>query len=360
MPPHHHSRTDRERERSEDARSGGTIRRPDQRLSGVDLPLCAGSAQMANGSRLAPPVDSKESYECVNCSAKVPSLFVQYSDPGNTSLVQCAACGNLADVHLSFPFEVLALLDLVLLKEPVYRHLLRNRGGRSAHERQKHQLAQSLKLGSLVLAVDTLVRCFGTETATESEFLLLYAKTAAYCFLETLSLLLCIAVSAALVALPAARWRDLRLVPLTYFYASLPVVLFLSITSIIWRDEYLPGPDLPPTSAVLPPFLAPLTTRLDALYRSHRAGAATEQSGPALVRYAASFSRANLRSPLAEVGSARGWASEAVLRKWVGGQSALVAFSVLLRTSKTRTALVLLVAWLLHLIVLHAVDPFLS
>lgn len=131
---------------------------------------------------------------------------------------------------------------------------------------------------------------------------------------------------------------------------------------------------------MLPPFLAPLTTRLDALYRSHRAGAATEQSGPALVRYAASFSRANLRSPLAEVGSARGWASEAVLRKWVGGQSALVAFSgalvcsfargreadaeetpaVLLRTSKTRTALVLLVAWLLHLVVLHAVDPFLS
>lgn len=80
---------------------------------------------------------------------------MQYSDPGNTSLVQCAACGNLADVHLSFPFEVLALLDLVLLKAPVYRHLLRNRGGRSAHERQRHQLAQSLKLGSLVLAVDT-------------------------------------------------------------------------------------------------------------------------------------------------------------------------------------------------------------
>ncbi|GAA5848607.1 hypothetical protein JCM9279_002716 [Rhodotorula babjevae] len=307
--------------------------------------------------RTAAEKDLQEPYECVRCSSKVSSLFVKYSDPGNTSLVQCSTCGNLADVHQSFPLEVLLLLDLVLLKSPVYRHLLRNRGGSSAQERQQYQLAQSLKLGALVLAIDTLVRCIGTETATEYEFLILYAKTGAYCLLETLSFLFCVTVAALLIALPRRQWRDLRLVPLTYFYASLPVVLFLTITSVIWRDEYLPSSSST-SSPALPPFLAPLTTRLDALYRSHRAGTSTPQ--PAIVRYAASYSRANLRSPLAEVGSARGWASEAVLRKWVGGTSAVVAFSVLLRTSKVRSAVVLLVAWLLHLVVLHALDPFLS
>ncbi|KPV73241.1 uncharacterized protein RHOBADRAFT_55013 [Rhodotorula graminis WP1] len=312
---------------------------------------------MADAARAVVHDSSPEQYECVHCSAEVPSLFVKYSDPGNTSLVQCASCGQLADVHQSFPLEVLLLLDLVLLKSPVYRHLLRNRGGATAQDRHKYQLAQSFKLGALVLAVDTLVRCFGTETATESEFLALFAKTGAYCLVETLSFLFCVCIAAVIVTLPRSCWHDLRLVPLTYFYASLPVVLFLAITSVIWRDEYLPSSSST-SSPALPPFLAPITTRLDALYRSHRAGTSTPQ--PAIVRYAASFSRANLRSPLAEVGSARGWASEAVLRKWVGGQSAVVAFSVLLRTSKARSAVVLLVAWLLHLVVLHAIDPFLS
>lgn len=69
--------------------------------------------------------------------------------------MQCSSCGNLADVHQSFPLEILVLLDLVLLKSPVYRHLLRNRGGSSAQDRHSYQHAQSLRLGALVLAVDT-------------------------------------------------------------------------------------------------------------------------------------------------------------------------------------------------------------
>ncbi|GAA5821582.1 hypothetical protein JCM3770_005303 [Rhodotorula araucariae] len=318
---------------------------------------------MSSGSSAVVPNPANEGYECVHCSARVPSLFVKFADPSNTSLVQCPACGQLADIHLSFPFEVL-LLDIVLLKPPVYRHLLRNRGGDAQQERQRHQWLEMLRLGALVLAIDTLVRCCGSPTKTEIEFLLLYLRTLAYCLIETLSLLLCIAVSSALMALPPSRWSDLRLVPLTFFYSSLPTILFLSITSVIWRADYLAPPSSTGASPALPPFLNALTTRLDALYRSHapspsRDATAGSQSA-LLVRYAASLSRANLRSPLAEVGAARGWASEALLRKWVGGQSALVAFSVLLRKSRVETAGVLLVAWLLHLVVLHAVDPFLS
>ncbi|BGP43607.1 hypothetical protein JCM10449v2_007648 [Rhodotorula kratochvilovae] len=169
-----------------------------------------------------------------------------------------------------------------------------------------------------------VVRCFGSTTETESEFLLLYLRTFAYCVIETLSLLLCIATSSIVLALPPSRWSDLRLVPLTFFYSSLPTILFLTITSIIWRAEYVPSPASSSfSSPALPPFLSALTTRLDALYRVHAPSATAATGQSRVLRYAASLSRANLRSPLAEVGAARGWAGEAVLRKWVGGSSAL-------------------------------------
>lgn len=178
--------------------------------------------------------------------------------------------------------------------------------------------------------------------------------------------------------------RSLRLVPLTFFYATFPVILFLVISSIIWRAEYLPVSPASASSATPPvPFLlSSLSARLDALYTAHTVAPASSENGSdAFLRFVASFSRANLKSRLAEVASARGWASEALLRKWVGGTSAVVAFSgtcclsvfalksllidvkwqaVLFRTSKRKTAAVLLLAWLFHLIALHAIDPYLS
>ncbi|GJN94452.1 hypothetical protein Rhopal_007532-T1 [Rhodotorula paludigena] len=124
--------------------------------------------------------------------------------------------------------------------------------------------------------------------------------------------------------------RSLRLVPLTFFYASIPVILFLVISSIIWRAEYLPVSPASAGSANPPvPFLvSSLSARLDALYTAHTVAPASSQNGSdTFLRFVASFSRANLKSRLAEVASSRGWASEALLRKWVGGTSALVAFS---------------------------------
>ncbi|PRQ70697.1 Arv1-like family-domain containing protein [Rhodotorula toruloides] len=135
----------------------------------------------------------KANYECIHCSSPTPSLYIKYSDPSNTSLLQCSACSRIADIYQSFDFPVL-LLDLLLLKPEVYRHLLRNRGGTSNTKRVAHQARESLRLGAIVLGADALVRCVGAQTQNESDALLLYLRTLGYCLIETLSLLLCIAL----------------------------------------------------------------------------------------------------------------------------------------------------------------------
>lgn len=198
-------------------------------------------------------------------------------------------------------------------------------------------------------------------------------------FAETLSLQLCIALSALLFSLlskqrfpsyvpfsllttPLTSHPSLSLLPLTLFYTSLPPLFLLSISSIIWRAEYAATPPLSPT----PPLLSRLPRSSDA-------------DGPLakVLARIASLSRENLRSGLSRVGNVRGWASDAVLRKGVGGSSAVVGVSgewdgrrerdgadgvraVLLGASKLRTVGVLVVAWCLHLGVLHAIDPWIT
>lgn len=124
-------------------------------------------------------------------------------------------------------------------------------------------------------------------------------------------------------------YSRLELVPLTALSALVPTTFFLVVTSVVWREEYLATPansDGGFSSGVFA-ILSPL----DELYRRHAAEIQAAQGDAALVSpalaYLASFSRANLRSGLAQVGAAKGWASEAILRKGIGGASALVAFS---------------------------------
>ncbi|BGP35503.1 hypothetical protein JCM10296v2_007341 [Rhodotorula toruloides] len=299
-------------------------------------------------AHLAPVERPEANYECIHCSSPTPSLYIKYSDPSNTSLLQCSTCSRIADIYQSFDFPVL-LLDLLLLKPEVFRHLLRNRGGASSLKRVPHQARETLRLGTIVLGADALVRCVGAQAQNESDSLLLYFRTLGYCLIETLSLLLCIGLTSRLVTRQSADRHNLALIPLTSFYASLPTIFFLVVSSVIWRAEYLPAPTKTSSSFLL--------DKLDSLYeRGKRLPTSTGiDSRLSTIAYLTSFSRANLRSGLAQVGEARGWASEALLRKGIGGTSALVAFSVLLRCSKRRAALVLLLAWLLHL-VLHGTD----
>ncbi|GAA5956566.1 hypothetical protein JCM8115_000609 [Rhodotorula mucilaginosa] len=296
-------------------------------------------------------------YECVTCARGVTSLYAKYSDPTNTSLLQCPHCGQIADVFQSLPRPVL-LLNLLLLKPQPFRHILRNRGGDRPNQRRRYRNRLALKLALVVVGADALVRCAGAQTENELQALRLFAGTFGYCLLETVSLLLCIAAASVIVRRRALSWSDLQLIPLTAFCASIPTIFFLIVSSVVWRREYVADgsevTDISTGGAFA--FLSPIE-KFYKQYAHDPQQTAMVQSP--LLSYLASYSRANLRSGLAQVGAAKGWASEALLRKGIGGTSLLVACSVLFRTSKRQVLLILILAWLFHLVVLHAADPFL-
>ncbi|GAA5926483.1 sterol homeostasis protein ARV1 [Sporobolomyces koalae] len=297
---------------------------------------------------------SKSGFECVVCSAPVDSLYTSYFQQSNTSLLECPKCGNLADTFLSFPFAI-SLLDLLLLKPPVYRHLLRNRGGDTLADRRRHQAIETLRLAAITLSVDSLVRCLPTPASTDLGNVKLFLSTLGYCFLETSSLLVSIVLAAIILRRNTrGNLSDLFLLPLALFYSSLPTTFFLTISSIIWRNEYLPSPAV---SSPSPSALLDLSPYLELLDTS---SGTTRRFESKWANYLVSFSRANLKSGLAQIGSARGWASEALLRKGVGGSSAVIAVSVVLRISKRRAVAVLALSWAIHLVLLHAIDPFIT
>ncbi|GAA5958265.1 hypothetical protein JCM3765_004774 [Sporobolomyces pararoseus] len=306
-------------------------------------------------------------YECVNCSTPVDSLYTSYFQQSNTSLLECSKCGQLADDYFSFPFSI-SLLNLLLLKPSVYRHLLRNRGGETLAERRKHRALECFKLAFISIFVDTLVRCVpSTSTSDDLETLELFVKTFGYCALETLSLLLS-TIIAAILLIRKRNGSDIALLPLALLYSSIPTTFFLIVSSVIWRKEYLPSPSSLSTSsstaasALLD--LSPYLSNLQLLSTTPNNTTKGENNNLKFeskwLNYLISFSRVNLKSGLSKVGKARGWASEAVLRKGVGGSSSIVAVAVVLRISKKRAVGVLGIAWIVHLVLLHAIDGMIS
>lgn len=113
------------------------------------------------------------SYACINCSQPVASLCklitnssslsklklmrcatdITYSDPSNTSLLQCQSCGHLLDVYTTLTFPVL-LVDLLLFKQRVYRHLLSNRGSGDREDRAKERYQSMWRVGAVVIGLD--------------------------------------------------------------------------------------------------------------------------------------------------------------------------------------------------------------
>ncbi|KAA0162646.1 hypothetical protein FNF31_03174 [Cafeteria roenbergensis] len=61
---------------------------------------------------------------CVECGSPVQALYLRFSQ-GNIRLTRCPTCGETADPYLEMD-AVLVLVDLILLRRPVYRHLLVN------------------------------------------------------------------------------------------------------------------------------------------------------------------------------------------------------------------------------------------
>lgn len=114
---------------------------------------------------------------------------------------------------------------------------------------------------------------------------------------------------------------SLRLLPLTLFYTSLPTLFLLCISSLIWPDEYAlqqspaSGPSTHPDLSTV---FAPLAGLL------HSLNPTTTPILAWVLEKLSWLSRENLHSGVSRVG---GWANEAVLRKGVGGSSAVVGVS---------------------------------
>ncbi|CAL1716136.1 unnamed protein product [Somion occarium] len=64
---------------------------------------------------------------CTNCSHPTPYLYTVYNTANNLRLEQCTQCHEFADPYVEHDTLTL-ILDLMLLKRNVYRHLLFNRG----------------------------------------------------------------------------------------------------------------------------------------------------------------------------------------------------------------------------------------
>ncbi|KAI9344861.1 Arv1 protein [Obelidium mucronatum] len=68
---------------------------------------------------------SSSSPKCVHCLGPIKALFREYSK-GNIRLELCKRCQKFADHYIEND-TVVVFVDLVLLKQPVFRHLIHNR-----------------------------------------------------------------------------------------------------------------------------------------------------------------------------------------------------------------------------------------
>ncbi|KAI6133477.1 Arv1-like family-domain-containing protein, partial [Pisolithus thermaeus] len=64
---------------------------------------------------------------CITCTEPTPHLYTVYDSAYNLRLEQCKKCLSFADPYVEHDSLTL-ILDLILLKRGVYRHLLYNRG----------------------------------------------------------------------------------------------------------------------------------------------------------------------------------------------------------------------------------------
>ncbi|KAL6298390.1 Arv1-domain-containing protein [Sparassis latifolia] len=90
---------------------------------------------------------------CTSCTHPTPYLYTVYQSAYNLRLEQCTACHAFADPYVEHDTLTL-LLDLILLKRDVYRHLLFNRG-LGARKTRRWLI---VKLGLALISVDAFIR----------------------------------------------------------------------------------------------------------------------------------------------------------------------------------------------------------
>ncbi|EPQ54268.1 Arv1-domain-containing protein [Gloeophyllum trabeum ATCC 11539] len=102
---------------------------------------------------------------CTTCTHPVAYLYTVYESAYNFRLEQCPACHAFADPYVEHD-ELTLILDLILLKRDVFRHLLFNRGtgARKAKKRREGNV------DAMTAAIDPEV-AKGRDAAAENDLL---------------------------------------------------------------------------------------------------------------------------------------------------------------------------------------------
>ncbi|KAJ7082854.1 Arv1-like family-domain-containing protein [Mycena belliarum] len=205
---------------------------------------------------------------CTTCTTRVPFLYTVYESSYNLRLEQCPNCHSFADPYVEHDSLTL-LLDLILLKRGVYRHLLYNRGAeprrsvagtaitpeKSIREKEKIRWETIFRFGGPLICIDAFIRwCHLNpsqphETSpwtgeTMSDLL----RTLVGVSVETVAFHVGV-ICACSIVLGTVDWltsrtavsdirREFRfsLIPLTLLYSSL-TKLFLLFLLTIWRPS---------------------------------------------------------------------------------------------------------------------------
>ncbi|KAF8629960.1 hypothetical protein AX17_005526 [Amanita inopinata Kibby_2008] len=222
---------------------------------------------------------------CTSCTNYIPYLYTIYESAYNLRLEQCTKCQAFADPYVEHDSLTL-LLDLILLKRGVYRHLLYNRGseprkasnsGKEVEtspaavnrkalldEREKKRWLLALKLGTVLIFLDAFIRWCHLKpdlppagSPWTLDTLTHFIRVVLGCFAETVAFqfgigLMCSIMLALSKVVPTTRkakvdimMPDIReefrfsLIPLTLFYSSL-AKLFLLFQLTIWRPSTTP------------------------------------------------------------------------------------------------------------------------
>ncbi|KAI9144001.1 Arv1 protein [Paraphysoderma sedebokerense] len=104
---------------------------------------------------------------CVECGCPSPSLYTEYSK-GNIRLTQCKNCLKFADKYIEYDFTVV-IIDLMLHRKQVYRHLLYNR----IQFNHVGVNVNILKLGILLILFEVYIKLYHLERNQGNIILLL-------------------------------------------------------------------------------------------------------------------------------------------------------------------------------------------
>ncbi|KAJ7590207.1 Arv1-like family-domain-containing protein [Mycena floridula] len=201
---------------------------------------------------------------CTSCTTGTPFLYTLYSSNHNLRLEQCTKCLEFADPYVEQDTLVL-LIDLILLKRGVYRHLLYNRGAEPRNgsqtvqkpvkqQEEKSRIPFVLRLGGPLVFLDAFIRWSHLNSGYSKmdispwtkETLAAFLRTFVGCFAETLAFHGGIVVACYFVLLLVGNRRapisDIRrefrfsLIPLSLFYSSLTKLFLLFLLSI-WKPS---------------------------------------------------------------------------------------------------------------------------